>query len=1135
VSGADAARGLIDEGRRLRGAGDRVRSLATFRRATEADPTNVTAIVECGYDHLHLVQVVEARAAFERGLALDADNKSALIGLGHTFRHLKLLDEAERAFRRVLELEPGHGGGSMGLAYTLRSLDRRDEALEAFQAAAKAGHAGARAEAANLLRDLGRSTEAVALLRELVSREPSNTAHLATLARLLNQTGAQIEAIVVFRQLIAQEPANLTARIELGHLLRETNALDEAEDVLSAVLRAAPDNASALNALGWVFRRAKRLDKAADCFERLATLQPANVGALHALGLIARERGDHEASLAFFTRGRAVDPTAQHVRLEIGHSLQHLKRLNAAIAEFEGMLRDWPGERKALLGLAYALRESGRVEAALAAFDDADRADPAQPNAAIEAGHVLLRLGRPSEAEGRFRSALDRAPGNPAALVGLSYALRRVGRLDEAETCLREVLAKQPDHSGATVALGHLLDAQYRLDEAAELFGDVIARESSHADAHAALGNIHRRRNDREAALASFRRAADADLPNTTRLIDVAVELRDLGRFDESRAMLDDVLAALPAEPRALMQRGQLLRRQDRREDALAVFTDILTHHPDHAQAMAEAATEERALGRPQLARKRLEEALAAETDHVGALLGIAELEMQADDPDAALGLYRRAATAHPTNVWAHLGGARAAFEAGARDEAFRIITEARDRLGPHPEMAGMEVELLRHLREWTAAREILDRASAETARPNFWLWSHKVQIATMTADYTAATKMLAAAPAASATDAARVALLRGQLAEAQFRYDDAIGDYQESIRLNPGDAWAHFELSRAALMNLDIDTARGALAGFIRLSRSSLLLKGQSLSPSQNHVGQLLDEFVLDAGALTVLKTIRTTPLDRQLAPLQQLIQKYPDYTPAAMILAIVLRQSGEFARPRQADTAVHSAIPRHIVQFWDRDPPEDVRELMASWQKLNPAHRWTGFDDDAARAFIAGEFGAGILAAYARSAVPAQKADLFRLAFLAARGGSYADADDRCLAPLDGWIDPAATLVVHQENYGSIGNNFVAVTPEHPVIMRALELGAAAINRGDTDLIWLSTGPGLLTRAFAQVWAEGQPGGLLRRTQVLDLGELQRVIGIHCPVRYKTTERHWSRAAFRRERPKAARGRGRADNGPA
>ncbi|MGY4509025.1 tetratricopeptide repeat protein [Bradyrhizobium sp. USDA 3650] len=733
---------------------------------------------------------------------------------------------------------------------------------------------------------------------------------------------------------------------------------------------------------------------------------------------------------------------------------------------------------------------------------------------------MLLKLGRPTEAVERFREALTRAPGNPSALVGLSYALRRLGQLDQAETALREVLATQPGHGGARVALGHLLDAQYRLDEAAELFLQVIASQPDHAESYGALGNIHRRRGDRDAALASFRRAAAAEPANEMRLLDVAVELRDLGQLDESAAVINRVLASAPTEARALMQRGQLLRRQDRRDEALVVFKQLIAHHPDNAQAMVEAASEERALGRPQLATQWLDQALIAEADHVGALIGLAELAMQSDDAEGALEIYRRAAAAHSNNVWAWLGGARAAFEAGSRDEAFRLIAEARERLGSHPEMAGMEIELLRQLREWTRAQETIDQALAEAPRPNFWLWSHKVQIATMTGDYVLAEQELnGPTPASSVTDHARVELLRGQLAEARFAYGESIPAYQEAIRLNPSDAWAHFELARAALMSLDIDTSRKALANFIRVSRSSLLLKGQSLSPSQNHVGQLLDEFVLDADALAELQSIMSGDPAVQFGRLRAMLAAYPDYTPAAMLLAIALRQNGRFAIPPKSDPGAQSPIPRHIVQFWDRDPPKDVTELMGSWREFNPSHRWTCFDNDSAREFLRREFGVQVLRAYDRAVVPAQQADLFRLAWLAARGGIYADADDRSLAPIDSYLHPEATLAVHQENYGSIGNNFIAVTPEHPVIVRALDMGTAAMNRGDTDLVWLSTGPGLLTRAFALEWASGRPGGLLRRTQVLDLGHLQRVIGIHCPVRYKSTDKHWSRTAFRRK----------------
>jgi hypothetical protein len=66
MSGADEACRLIDKGRQLRSSGDRTGSLTTFREAIEADLTNATAIIECGYDHLHLVQIAEARTAVAR-------------------------------------------------------------------------------------------------------------------------------------------------------------------------------------------------------------------------------------------------------------------------------------------------------------------------------------------------------------------------------------------------------------------------------------------------------------------------------------------------------------------------------------------------------------------------------------------------------------------------------------------------------------------------------------------------------------------------------------------------------------------------------------------------------------------------------------------------------------------------------------------------------------------------------------------------------------------------------------------------------------------------------------------------------------------------------------------------------------
>jgi hypothetical protein len=85
-SAAEAARDFINQGRLLRTKGDRAGSLLAFRQAAAADPSNSTAVIECGYDHLHLVQIPDDKNAFEHGLTLEPDSKPALIGLGHIVR-----------------------------------------------------------------------------------------------------------------------------------------------------------------------------------------------------------------------------------------------------------------------------------------------------------------------------------------------------------------------------------------------------------------------------------------------------------------------------------------------------------------------------------------------------------------------------------------------------------------------------------------------------------------------------------------------------------------------------------------------------------------------------------------------------------------------------------------------------------------------------------------------------------------------------------------------------------------------------------------------------------------------------------------------------------------------------------------
>lgn len=225
-----------------------------------------------------------------------------------------------------------------------------------------------------------------------------------------------------------------------------------------------------------------------------------------------------------------------------------------------------------------------------------------------------------------------------------------------------------------------------------------------------------------------------------------------------------------------------------------------------------------------------------------------------------------------------------------------------------------------------------------------------------------------------------------------------------------------------------------------------------------------------------------------------------------------LAMRRAGLFDHEGRSSGA---RIPKRIVQFWDKRAPEDLVELMRSWRVQHPQYEYFLFNDVTATTFLQNNASSRALEAFRRTMHPAQRADIFRLAYLAQEGGFYVDADDRCLGNIGLLYPEDISLAIYQENYGTVANNFVGASRGHPVILRPLDLATEAMLRGDSDIVWLSTGPGLLTRAFAQVVVESS-SSLLASTSFRELGETQRVIGIHCPAQYKKTDQHWSRAAF-------------------
>lgn len=203
---------------------------------------------------------------------------------------------------------------------------------------------------------------------------------------------------------------------------------------------------------------------------------------------------------------------------------------------------------------------------------------------------------------------------------------------------------------------------------------------------------------------------------------------------------------------------------------------------------------------------------------------------------------------------------------------------------------------------------------------------------------------------------------------------------------------------------------------------------------------------------------------------------------------------------------------IPHVIHQFWDRpDPPDDVKERMASWPARHPGWRHVIWSDESAAGFLAESFGADAVRCFLAAKLPEMRSDIFRLAALAADGGLYVDADFGCRESVEPLLSGEGLV-----SYGKgrktgkvkVSNNFLASEAGGMLVSVALERALHNVRRGGLSLhVSQLTGPILLT----SVWRKRLTEADRARYRLIDDVERARFIKRSGRLHYRSQGRHW------------------------
>lgn len=408
-------------------------------------------------------------------------------------------------------------------------------------------------------------------------------------------------------------------------------------------------------------------------------------------------------------------------------------------------------------------------------------------------------------------------PNHAWAQLFRGVALGQLGRAEEAidqlirtSDCHQEDIDVQVDVARHLAMLEQYQDALICANRAVNLDANDGGAHAVRAEALEHLGRVVEATPEREAALSMEEEDTDSRYY-------LAVDLCDLGRYDEAWRAAEPLFAQYPDDPDIIRLHGACLSYQDQHEQALHKWAELERLEGLTPNLLHNRASTLDALGMHQEALDTINEAIEAEP-----YMGInyytrGMIHEHNGDDEAAISDYLLALEHDPE----HLDAAINLVELAPVVQAVpQVLTRVNAMLARHPAAAKLLYVLGRvkmEMGDLPGAQRTLEDAICREPKMSIG-WYTLSMLYTISGDPEAA---LRAADRAlkDFPDDPGIWLNRGQAFEELKRYHEAMECYDRAIAFAPEDSAPWFHLGRLLLLDLERPGgARGALKEALRL-----------------------------------------------------------------------------------------------------------------------------------------------------------------------------------------------------------------------------------------------------------------------------------------------------------------------------
>ena len=1013
------------------------------------------------------------------------------------------------------------------------------------------------------LKKLGNSPEAINQIRQLLRDFPDFIPAWLALGLIYRRSGDRRSAWNTFEKAIELAPNNQNVKLQLSTEQLYHNQFAECRKNIEELLKINPKNIGAMIRLGELHRKEKKRIEALKWFT-LAKKQASNSleainAELYAIEEL-RTLGNIEEAVATIKPILQQSPDNIRAKLIYGTLLKLQREFNAGVELYQEIITLKPNNIQAHLELASCLGELGRTQEALEILENAANSSPNNLRVLQTIGNLYRKQQDRQQALKYYQKALALHPQNIAANLNVATELRDLGNLEAAEQQLHQALEYHPHDFNALMQLAQLEQTRQKLDIALEYLQKIIVHHSHRIEPHLKIidilsnlgrfaeannnlkilyqkypeefrilihfGYLERRLGQREKALNYFN-IAQQKATNPTQKLEAQIlaieELRALGCLDRGIELIEAIIQNFPENIQAKILKGSILTKKAELKEAKNIYTAILSLEPNHLTSRIELAKIYSQLGQIETAISLLEETQQLLGANIHIFLQLGSLNQALDNWGTAAKWYQKACQEYPYNPQGYCSLANLIFLQGETESAIKFLQEVQVKIPHFVQISLKLIEFQLRLGNLDLSHQLLQEALDQFPNNIQLLW----QLCRVNMDrgnYDVALDILNSISTDNRDWIRQTEQLRANIYFYQYDYHKAEEHLKQAISSAPIATGERNRLATILMLTGRIEEARQEL----KIATEELHRKtspGKITVPLKSHPAMVTNELRMNPPLMTKLQAAQKETGIARILALGSLLTQNPIYLGAALYLAREFRAQGIFDNLQQAlaqNSTSLPAIPKRIVQFWDEpEPPPEVQRICQSWRDYNPEYEYIRFSLETAVAFLKEHYNQKVLNAFANCEQPATQADFFRLAYLNKMGGFYADADDLCRQSLNNIINLNPELVVLQEDFACIGNNFLGCIPGQSMIRTAFYQAVDNLSYYCNEAPWFKTGPALITSAVCsgllpyltytdyQVWP---------RLLVLTQAQLRKIINQHLSLPYKRTAKSWQQNAYQR-----------------